>query len=112
MSCFLRVAVQDVAALAQRVHDVRRRHRLLAGVLGVRSAGAHDVLDVGLQHAAHLLVDLARDTLHATTAGHAANGAAGDAADVVAQHLLLALLAALGISGALSLGHCVVYVGV
>ncbi|GET92518.1 histone H4 [Leishmania tarentolae] len=101
----LRIAVQDLAALAQRVHDIRRRHRLLACVLGVGRAAAHNVLHVGLQHTAHLLVDLARDALHATTARHAADAAARDAADVVAQHLLLALLAALGISGALTLGH-------
>ena len=91
-----------MAALAQRVHHVGRRHRLLARVLGVRRAGAHHVLDVRLQHAAHLLVDLAGDALHAATASHAADGAAGDAADVVAQHLLLALLAPLGVSGTLA----------
>ncbi|KAG5512429.1 hypothetical protein GH5_08393 [Leishmania sp. Ghana 2012 LV757] len=64
----LRVAIQDVAALAQRVHDVRRRHCLLARVLGVGRAAAHNVLHVGLQHAAQLFVDLARDALHAAAA--------------------------------------------
>ncbi|GET85861.1 histone H4 [Leishmania tarentolae] len=101
----LRVAVQDLAALAQRIHNIGCSHCLLARVLGVGRAAAHNVLHVGLQHTAHLFVDLARDALHATAARHTADAAARDAADVVAQHLLLALLAALGISGALTLGH-------
>lgn len=101
----LGVTVQNVAALAQSVHNIGGGHGLLAGVLGVGSSVAHHVLHEALQHAADLLVDLAGDALHATTASQAADGAASDTADVLAEHLLLALLAALRIRRLLTLGH-------
>ena len=48
-----------------------------------------------LEHAAGLLVDEARDALDAATACEAADGGLGDALDVVAQHLAVALRATL-----------------
>ena len=48
-----------------------------------------------LEHAPGLLVDQAGDALHAATARQAADGRLGDALDVVAQNLPVALGAAL-----------------
>ncbi|RNF18114.1 hypothetical protein TcG_05143, partial [Trypanosoma cruzi] len=100
-----RVAVQDLAALAQRVHDVHGRDGLLAGVLRVRRGVAHDALHERLDHATHLVVDDAGDALHAATARQAADGPAGDSTDVLAQDLLLALLRPLRLAALLALRH-------
>ena len=56
-------------------------------------AGRH--LRSYLEHTAGLLVDEAGDALDTATAGQAADGGLGDALDVVAQHLAVALGAAL-----------------
>ena len=89
--CLATEAVQGAALALERVHDVQRRHGLAASVLRVRHGVADDVLQEHLQHAARLLVDEARDTLHAATASQTADGRLGDALDVVAQHLPVAL---------------------
>jgi len=88
-------AVQGAALTLEGVDDVHGRHGLAASVLGVGHGVAHDVLKEDLKHAAGLLVYEARDALDATTAGKAADGRLGDALDVVAEHLAVALGAAL-----------------
>ncbi|XP_064589699.1 uncharacterized protein LOC135458459 [Zonotrichia leucophrys gambelii] len=56
---------------------------------------ANDVLQEDLEHAARLLVDETRDALDTAAPSQAADGRLGDALDVVAQHLAMALGAAL-----------------
>ena len=103
------VAVQHLAALAEGVDDVEGGDGLALRVLGVCSRVADDALDEGLERLAHLLVQLARDALHTAAASEAANGALGDATHILLQHLLLALVGALGFSALLSLGHLLVW---
>lgn len=64
-------------------------------MLGVGDGVADDVLQEDLEHAARLLVDEPRDALDAAAPRQAADGRLGDALDVVAQHLAVALGAAL-----------------
>jgi hypothetical protein len=64
-------------------------------VLGVGDGVADDVLEEDLEHAAGLLVDEAGDTLDATPPGEPPDRRLGDALDVVAEHLAVALGAAL-----------------
>ena len=64
------------------------------GYSKVWRGGAH-VLKEDLEHAARLLVDEARDTLHTAATSEAADGRLGNALDVVAQDLAVALRAAL-----------------
>jgi hypothetical protein len=66
-------AVERAALALERVHDVERRDGLAARVLRVRDAVADDVLEEDLEDAAGLLVDEARDALHAATASQAAD---------------------------------------
>ena len=54
----------------------------------------HDALEKNLEHAACLLVDEARNALHASAARQAANGGLRDALDVVAHHPAVAASAA------------------
>eukprot|EP00983_Pelagomonas_calceolata_P074989 1152802-Pelagomonas_calceolata.AAC.1 len=84
-------AVQGAALALQRVHHVQRGHGLALGMLGVGHGVADDVLQEHLEHAARLLVDEAANSLHATTARQAADGGLGDALNVVAQDLAVAL---------------------
>merc|ERR1712185_648081 len=88
-------AVERAALALERVHDVHRRDGLAARVLRVRDRVADDVLEEHLEHAARLLVDEARDALDAAAAREAADRRLGDALDVVAQDLAVALRAAL-----------------
>ena len=85
---------------------------LRLGVLGVGDGIADDVLEEDLEHAASLLVDEARDTLDTTTASQTANGRLGDALDVVAKYLAMALGAALAesLSSLASSRHDTIYV--
>jgi hypothetical protein len=64
-------------------------------VLGVGHGVADDVLEEHLEDTAGLLVDEAGDALDTTTAREAADGGLGDALDVVAKDLAVALGAAL-----------------
>ena len=60
-------------------------------MLGVGHRVSDHVLQEHLQDATGLLVDQARDALDAATAGQPANGGLGDALDVVAKDLTVAL---------------------
>uniref|UniRef100_A0A8R7P6Q7 Uncharacterized protein n=1 Tax=Triticum urartu TaxID=4572 RepID=A0A8R7P6Q7_TRIUA len=64
-------------------------------MLGVGDGVADDVLEEDLEHAAGLLVDEPRDALHAAPPRQPPDRRLGDALDVVAQHLPVALGAAL-----------------
>ena len=88
-------AVEGAALALERVDDVHRSDGLAAGVLGVGDRIANHVLKENLEHAARLLVDEARDALHATTACEAADRGLGDTLDVVAEHLAMTLGASL-----------------
>ncbi|KFP53135.1 hypothetical protein N323_02114, partial [Cathartes aura] len=84
------------ASLAlESVDHVHGRHRLPLSVLSVGDGVTDHVLQEHLQHAARLLVDEPRDALHAAAPSQAADGRLGDALDVVAQHLAVALGASL-----------------
>ena len=88
-------AVEGLPLPLEGVDDVHGSDGLAAGVLGVGDRVADDVLEEDLEHAAGLLVDEARDTLHATTASETADGGLGDALDIIAKDLAVALGAAL-----------------
>ena len=87
--------VERTALALQRVNHVERRDRLALGVFRVGNRVADDALEEQLEHAARLVVDQARDTLHTATARQAADGRLRNALDVVAQDLAVALGAAL-----------------
>merc|ERR1712216_536840 len=84
-------AIQGAALALEGVHDVHGGHGLPAGVLSVGDGVTDDVLKEDLEDTAGLLVDEPGDALDATTASKAADGGLGDALDVVAQHLAVAL---------------------
>ena len=88
-------AVEGLALALERVDDVEGRDGLPAGVLGVGDRILDDVLEEDLQHAAGLLVHQAGDALHATAARQTADRGLGDALDVVAHDLTMALGTAL-----------------
>ena len=88
-------SVEGTALSLERVHDVEGRDGLAAGVLGVGDGVTDHVLEEDLEHTAGLLVDEARDTLDTASAGQTADGGLGNALDVVAQDLAVALSAAL-----------------
>ncbi|XBJ25974.1 hypothetical protein VPH35_003497 [Triticum aestivum] len=88
-------AVEGAALALERVDDVHGGDGLAAGVLRVGDGVADDVLEEDLEHAAGLLVDEPRDALHAAPPSEAPDRRLGDALDVVAEHLPVALGAAL-----------------
>ena len=88
-------AVEGAALALERVDDVHGGDGLAARVLGVGHGIADDVLEEHLEDTAGLLVDEAGDALDTTTACEAADGGLGDALDVVAKDLAVALGAAL-----------------
>ena len=95
MRCLAAEAVQGAALALERVDDIHGGDGLPACVLGVGDGIADDSLKEDLEDATGLLVDEARDALDATTASQAADRRLGDALDVVAQHLAVALRATL-----------------
>ena len=88
-------AVEGAALALEGVDDVHGGDGLSASVLGVGHGVTDDVLEEHLEYAAGLFVDEATDALDATTACETADSGLGDALDVVAQHLAVALGAAL-----------------
>ena len=88
-------AVEGAALALERVDDIHGGDGLAARVLGVGHGIADDVLEEHLEDTAGLLVDEAGDALDTTTAREAADGGLGDALDVVAKDLAVALGAAL-----------------
>ena len=111
-ACLAAEAVEGAALALEGVDNVHGGHGLAAGVLSVSHGIADDVLEEDLEDRAGLLVDEARDTLHTTTASETADGGLGDALDVVAKDLAVALgaalaesLTALATSGHVDSGH-------
>jgi len=88
-------AVEGASLPLEGVDDVHGGDGLPLGVLGVGDGVADHVLKEHLEHAAGLLVDEARDTLHSSAASQTTDGRLGDALDVVAQHFAVTLGAAL-----------------
>jgi len=88
-------AVQSLALALQRIDDIHGRDRFASCVLRVSDGVSDDVLEEDFEDCARLFVDAAADALHTTTAREASNGGFGDAVDIVAQHLAMALGAAL-----------------
>ncbi|KFO61376.1 hypothetical protein N302_12813, partial [Corvus brachyrhynchos] len=88
-------AVEGAALALEGVDHVHGRDRLPLSVLRVGDGVADHVLQEHLEHTARLLVDEPRDALDAAAPSQAADGRLGDALDVVAQHLAVALGAAL-----------------
>ena len=88
-------AVQGASLALQGVHDVHGSDGLPASVLRVSDGVTDDVLKEHLQDPTSLLVDEARDALDTTTAGETADCRLGDALDVIAQYLTVALGASL-----------------
>ena len=93
--CLAAEAVEGTALALEGIDHIHRRHGLAAGVLGVCHSVADHVLQKHLQNGAGLLVDEPGDALDAAAAREAADGRLGDTLDVVAQHLAVALGAAL-----------------
>ena len=87
--------VQSAALALESVDDVHGGDGLALGVLGVGHSIADDVLQKDLQDAASLLVDQAADALHAASTSQTADGRLGDALNVVAEDLAMALGASL-----------------
>ena len=109
--------VEGAALALEGVDDVERRDGLALGVLGVGDGITDDALEERLENAAGLLVDhcsrdgvrhqnartkrsesgehTGRDTLDTATTRQTADGGLGDALDVVAQNLAVALGTAL-----------------
>ena len=79
----------------ERIDDIERGDRLSLGVLSVGDGVTDDTLEEGLEHTAGLLVDHGRDTLDTATTCKTTDGRLGDALDVVAQDLPVALGSAL-----------------
>ena len=88
-------AVEGAALALERVDDVHGGDGLAAGVLGVGDRVADHGLKEDLEDTAGLLVDEAADALDTTAACETADGGLGDALDVVAKNLAVALRAAL-----------------
>lgn len=87
-------AVEGAALALERIDHVHGGDGLALGVLRVGDGVADHVLQEHLQHPAGLLVDEAGDALDSSAPGQAADGGLGDALDVVAQDLAVALGAA------------------
>eukprot|EP00878_Enallax_costatus_P043735 GHUV01051798.1.p1 GENE.GHUV01051798.1~~GHUV01051798.1.p1 ORF type:complete len:151 (+),score=22.29 GHUV01051798.1:146-598(+) len=90
-SCLTSEAVQGAALALQGIHYVHGCDGLPAGVLCVGHCITHNVLQEHLEHTTGLLVDEAADTLHTTTASQTPDSRLGDALNVVAKHLPMAL---------------------
>jgi len=88
-------AVNGAALALQRVDDIKCRHRFAARVLRICDRVADHVLQKNLQNGARLVVNEARDPLHAPAAGKAADGGFRYSLDIVAQNLPVSFSAAL-----------------
>ena len=77
-------AVESAALALEGVDNVHGSDRLALGVLGVGDSIPDDVLQEHLEHTSGLLVDEARNALHAATTSKTADGGLGDALDVIA----------------------------
>jgi hypothetical protein len=88
-------AVEGPAPALECVDYVHSRDSIAAGKFGVGRRVVKHAVEELIEHAAGLLVHEARDTLHAATTGQATDCPLGDASDVVAFDIPVALRAAL-----------------
>ena len=93
--CLAAEAVEGLALPLEGVDNIHGGDGLPASVLGVGDGITDHVLKEHLEDGAGLLVDEARDALDTATASQTADGGLGDALDVVAEHLAVALGASL-----------------
>ncbi|KAF8376109.1 hypothetical protein PRIPAC_82538, partial [Pristionchus pacificus] len=84
-------SVEGAALALESVDDVHGGDSLSLGVLAVGDGVTNHVLKEHLEDTTGLLIDESRDTLDSTTAGETANSGLGDALDVVAKNLAMAL---------------------
>jgi len=87
--------IEGAALALEGVDDVESSDGLTTSVLGVGDSVTDDVLKEDLEDTTGLLVDETRDTLDTTTTSETANSGLGDALDVVAKDLPVALGSAL-----------------
>ena len=93
--CLTSESVEGTALPLEGVDNVHGGHSLPLGVLGVGDGITDHTLQEHLEHTAGLLVNEARDALDASSASETADGWLGDALDVVAKDLPVALGASL-----------------
>ena len=79
--------VQGTSLPLQGVHNIHGSHGLPLGVLGVSDCVADHVFQENFENSASLLVDEARNTLHAATTSQTADGRLRDTLDVIAKYL-------------------------
>ena len=84
-------AAQGAALALEGVDDVEGGDDRSLGVLGVGHGVTDDVLEENLEDTAGFFVDEAADVLDATTASDTADRGLGDALDVIAKDLAVAL---------------------
>ena len=80
---------------AQTIDNIHGCDGLTTGVLRVGDGVADDVLKEDFEDATGLIVDEARDALHASATGETTDGGLGDALDVIAKDLAVTLGASL-----------------
>jgi hypothetical protein len=79
----------------QSVNDIKSGDSLTTSVLRVGDSVLDDRLEEHFQDSSALLVNQARDTLHASTTGQTANCGLGDSLDIIAKNLAVTLRTAL-----------------
>ena len=88
-------SVEGSSLTLEGIDDIHSGDGLALGVLAVGDSVTDHILKENLENSTSFLVDETRDTLDSSTASQTADGGLGDALDVVAQHLAVALGAAL-----------------
>ena len=88
-------AVESSSLSLEGVDDVESGDGLSLGVLGVGDGVPDHIFEENFKNTSGLFVDKTGDALNATSAGQSANGGLGDALDVVAKDLAVALGASL-----------------
>ena len=88
-------SVQCLALAFQRVDNIKSGDSLALGMLGVGDGITDDILEEDLENTASLLVDQTRDALDTATTGKATNRGLGNALDIIAKDLAMALGTAL-----------------
>jgi len=82
-------AVQSLSLALESVDHIHGSHGLATSVLSVGDSIADDLLKEDLEDAAGLLVDEARNALHAATTSEATDSGLRDALNVVTKHLAM-----------------------
>ena len=88
-------SIQSTALTLESIDYVHSSDSLALGMLSVGDSITDHVLQEDFQDTAGLLVDQARDTLHATSASQTTDSRLCDTLDVIAKHLAMTLGATL-----------------